>query len=608
MNVLNSSHIQEVAFVRILVPFSLGIMSFYTTTYSASPFTCLVLINFLLFGYLYIRHISITNAIRKRTKGLNGLIFNLLLFFTGALSCALYKQHNNTDYYIFKKSNYIKISISEEPENRQNIILFTANVTQSFKKKHPYKPGKGLYYTSSKVSGKIRVTLFKNTTDSIGLKYGDDLIIPSKFTETPPPLNPSEFNFKQWLALKNIYHQTFLNQDEIVKLETKSGNKLLALAMQMRKNQVGTYRKLIKDEDAFAVASTLILGYRADLSSEILDIYSKTGTIHALSVSGMHVGLLYLILNQALWFLNKRRGMQFLKIVLILFIIWFYTLITGYAPSALRASIMISIFIVAKLFRKQTNSYNILAFTAFLLLLYNPFLIWDVGFQLSFMAVLGLIYLQPKIQGYFAIKQLWLAKIWEITAISLAAQLATYPLSVYYFHQFPIYFIISNLFITLPVTLIMYIGILIALFKLDSLGPLLEWLIIFTNSGLTQITKLPGSGISAIWLSKTEFILLSVSLTLFVIACAELKKKLLIYSLIVFLGLQGMISYHKIQAYHQKKIIQFTLKKNYAIAAIFAQQALLFTDLDQESKVFKYSVKPALDQHRITEVIFVALN
>ncbi|MNL22190.1 Competence protein [compost metagenome] len=221
---------------------------------------------------------------------------------------------------------------------------------------------------------------------------------------------------------------------------------------------------------------------------------------------------------------------------------------------------------------------------------------------------MGLIYLQPKIEKWLPVKHFWLSKLWSLNAISLAAQLSTYPFSVYYFHQFPIYFLFSNLFITIPTALIMYIGIIILIFRLNFLGPLFEWLINFTNIGLDQIASLPFSGITSIWLDKIELGLLCVSILLFTMALAEFKKQLLLCSVFLFLVLQCFITYDKLLALHQKKIIHFKLQKNYAIAIIAAQRAVLFTDLEPAGKAFNYAVKPALDQHRITQITFRRSN
>ncbi|RZK98297.1 MAG: ComEC/Rec2 family competence protein, partial [Pedobacter sp.] len=241
----------------------------------------------------------------------------------------------------------------------------------------------------------------------------------------------------------------------------------------MRKEQVAYYRTIIKNDEAFAVATTLILGYRADLDKATLSTYSRTGTIHALSVSGMHVGLVYLVLNWLLSMMSHSKWTSVVKMLIILTCIWFYALLTGFSPSVLRSVIMLTVFIIANSFNRNTNNYNILAFTAFSLLVYNPYLIWDIGFQLSFLAVIGLIWLQPMIQGWLDTKIGWMNKLFSVIAMSLAAQIVTFPFSIYYFHQFPVYFLIGNLFIMIPIAGIMYLGILILLLKLAFLGPLL---------------------------------------------------------------------------------------------------------------------------------------
>ena len=600
-------HRQEIPFVRILVPFASGILLFYGCR-NAWLMNYLTYLEVSCFLYLLYQNSNPKKIQSVSLNGIKGLKLHIFFFLTGCLCVTLYNQTINTDYYAFKKSNFLKITISEEPQIRQNIILFTAKVTKSIKLTSCLSIEKHIRVISQGVSGKIKVSVTKNKTIPMSLSYGDELIIPANFRETPSPLNPSEFDFKSWLASQNIYHQIFLKPDQVIILNTNSGNMLMSFALNLRKKQVDTYRRLIKNDDAFAVATTLILGYKADLSGEILDIYSKTGTIHALSVSGMHVGMVYLILNYLFGFLNRNQTGKITKTLLILTAIWFYSLLTGFSPAVSRAAIMISVDIIARLFTRNTNSYNIIAFAAFCLLLNNPFLICDAGFQLSFMAVLGLTYLQPKIQLWLPVAQPWLAKLWGVMAMSLAAQLATYPLSVYHFHQFPVYFLLINLFITIPSALIMYIGIIILFLQADWLGPLFEWLINFTNNGLAQIAKLPGSGITAIWLSKTELTLLCLSLLLCIIACNDRKKWALIWSAALFLIFQASITADKLRAFQQRETIRFTLRKNYAVAMITGHRAILFTDLKPDSKTFMYSVKPALDQLRVTQVKFQEVN
>ncbi|MBC7615200.1 MAG: ComEC family competence protein, partial [Pedobacter sp.] len=529
-----------------------------------------------------------------RFKYFTGILFYLLFFVFGAELCLLKKDILKYDYFENYPHNQLKVWINDEPQKGTNTIKFTANVTRTYDGQKSYP-----------VSGKLLITV---KTDSLNLNsftYGDELIIAADCMSLNPPFNPGEFDFKSWLASKNVYMQTFIAQNSVIKTGLNKGSTILKYALILRKKQIEVYREILKDKEAFAVASTLILGYRADLSSETLSSYSKTGTIHALSVSGMHVGIIYVVLNWVLSFMDQKRRLRIVKVLVICLLIWFYSLLTGFSPSVLRSAIMLTAYILAKSFNKHTNGYNILAFTAFCLLIYNPFLVWDVGFQLSFLAVLGLVYLHPKIYKWLYFKQRWADWIWSSVALSIAAQIATFPLSIYYFHQFPLYFIFSNLFILIPITLLMYLGISILLFKLYFLAPIFEWLIIFMNNGLKWIANLPFSGINQIWIDKIQLSFLSIAIVFGLIAMAKYKKHSLLTSMIMLVIFQSLIALKTITVNNQRKIIFFTLQKGYAAAFINTQKAILLSSLKVNDKNFQFYIQPVFNQLRIKHIHFI---
>lgn len=518
-----------------------------------------------------------------------------LFFVAGFFTCLHYSEQLKTSYFANRKFDQLKVWISNQPQVHGDIARFEVEVTE------------GVSYNNVKIcSGTLLIALKVDTLNPIDLNYGDEFLMSARYLPVEPPYNPGEFNFKQWLASKNIYHQTFIKQTQLVRLAANQGNPLKAFALKTRQQLVNVYRKLIKNDEAFAVASTLILGYRADLSKETLAAYSKTGTIHALSVSGMHVGIIYVALNFILGFLDRRQFTKLIKVALICTLIWAYSFLTGFSPSVLRSAIMLTAFILSKQWNRSSNSYNIVAFTALCLLLYQPFLLWDVGFQLSFMAVIGLIYYQPKIKRWFYFKNKWANQLWETTAMGLAAQLATLPLSIYYFHQFPVYFIISNLFILIPITIMMYLGIAILLLKLNFLAPVFEYLINFTNSGLKWIANLPYAGITEIWINKIELALLALFLLTVSIGLSSYKRKLVHSSLLIFLVLQAAVTYRKINFAQQEKVILFSLRKNYAAAFVNGKQCILITDLIPKDLNFDFFVKPALDEMEVKHIKFVS--
>jgi competence protein ComEC len=586
----------EYIFVRILFPFILGICIFYY-------FPALVYIKWLTINLsvilliLLLLNITYKKFNVYRHKGSVGALIYMLFFNLGSLFCLLNNESLNQNYFAKTRCNYLKVWVNNEPQQNGNILRSKVNVVTGYQKDKQIN-----------LSGQMLLTVKLDSLKPIKLKYGDEMMISVKYTEVEPPYNPAEFDFKAWLGSQNIYHQGFIDQDHIISSKNNVGNAMIKMALNIREKQVAKYRSLIKSDEAFAVASTLILGYRADLSKETLSAYSKTGTVHALSVSGAHVAIIYVVLDFMFFFLNKNRALKIVKLLLICTLIWGYALLTGLSPSVVRSAIMISILITAKVLSKSTNSYNVLAFSAFCQLVYNPFLIWDVGFQLSYLAVFGLIYLQPKIYVLLYTEHLWVDKLWSFTSMSLAAQIVTFPLSIYYFHQFPLYFLFANLFITIPMVLIMYLGIGVLIPSFGFMAPVFEWIINFTNAVLIWIANLPYASFSSIWIDLPEFMLLSFLLGMFIYALTKLNKRFLFGSLLLFVCYQLLILRDDLMVFHQRKIIFFSLRKNYAAAFINGKEAVLVSDLYSEDKNYSFSIKPALSQLQIDKIHLISLE
>lgn len=582
--------------MRILLPFCIGIWVLPDIGFTKLNLV-LLLSSILIFILLLIINCLYTLLKVYHYKEFIGLSLYLFFFCLGGLGCCRYNEIRNPTHFSHTKAVYLKISVADEPQQHGLILRFRARVWYN--------------YTATKRSpstGFLLVTLQLNPLHPVVPKYGEVYLIPALYTTIDPPYNPAEFDFRSWLANQNIEHQLFLHPEELISVNENKGSPLIRFAITLRQRQVAVYRKLIKDDAAFAVASTLILGYRADLDAATLSAYSKTGTIHALSVSGMHVGIIYLVLHAALSWMDRRPLLKVLKLLLLLGTIWFYTLLTGCSASVLRSAIMLSLVIISRGLGKHTGGYSLLCFSAFCQLLYNPFLLWDAGCQLSYMAVFGLVWLEPKIRPLLSFKWRWLQQLWSMISVSIAAQVLTFPLSSYYFHQFPVYFILSNLFITLPVALLMYSGLAILLFHLYWLAPAFEWLIIFMNKGLAVIALLPYSSMSGIVLNKTELVLLFLFLFAVCNGCSKRRKQLIFISLIALICLQGLLAKDKIVAIRQKKIILFSLKKNYAAAFICAREAVVITDLKPDDRDFKFHVQPALDEQKITTLNCIPWN
>jgi competence protein ComEC len=284
-------------------------------------------------------------------------------------------------------------------------------------------------------------------------------------------------------------------------------------AFEVRRILRNRIERYIPDEETRAIALALLVGVKDHLSEDLKTAYASAGAMHVLAVSGLHVGILYIILLGILKPLEKRKGGNVLIAVLAIVVIWGYTFVTGMSPSVLRAATMFSVFATSKAIDRESNIYNSLGIAAFILMAYNPNLIFEVGFQLSFLAVTGIVYLQPKIYHLLYVHNRFLEKVWMITAVSIAAQISTLPLTIYYFHQFPTYFFLSNLVVIPGAMIIMVggIGMLVIGSIIDSIGIALGWIlngIIWCMNWLVQLVEqIPGSLITWLYFDGVQMLL-----------------------------------------------------------------------------------------------------
>lgn len=585
-----AAHKGEIPFVVFLIPFIAGIACGLNICPNADillpavAFTIASLL-FICLNFLY-RPLNI-----YKHRWIGGALFHIILFFSGWICINNYNELNKTDHFSKKHADRLIVKISNEPKAKNGTIKFTAIVQEIV------SGGKQFA-----VSGNLLISI----KDSLAgdLSYGDELIIPPAYRVTGPPLNPAEFNYKKYLSNQNIYYQEYLFPGQYHLLRRNTGNPLIAFSLRQRQYLVEKFRANMHDPGAVAVASTLILGYKADLSNDVLQAYSKTGTIHVLSVSGAHVALLFIMLEFLLGFLNRFRYGRTIKASLIITIIWYYSMITGFSPAVCRAAVMISMVIIGKTFSRNINTLNILAVSAFFLLLYDPLFIVDVGFQLSYLAVFGLVVLQPIVYKWFDFTDTWGDKLWGLCSISIAAQVITFPLSAFYFHQFPVYFLVSNLFIVIPVAVIMYTGFAYMIlgavpFLGGILGFVLEKSILVMDKGLALIEHAPFATVTRVWITPLEYSLLYVIVFALFYYMYDRKVWLLKLTLISMLILSVSISLRRWNNLSTNEITFLALRKHTGIVFKKGNTAVILTDLTDTDKVYRYSVQPYLDSCQV---------
>lgn len=484
---------RNIPVLRILIPFLAGVFIQMKIENA---------VGFWLVGALFLILILIVFVFWKGLKGHNiftfGLLSGLLFFMLGAALCSIRTPISDSRHFShFGEAQFLDCIVSTTPEQGVN----------SFKTKALVR---AVLVNGEQAETNGEVLLYITHRSNVKLNKGDRFLLAVTPVLVEGPQNPDEFNYRRYLFFHGLYHRVMISDNNQVQLIARNYQTWWVDPFErMRKNLIATLRQALTDDNAFAVGSALILGQKEYLSPEIRNAYSSSGAMHVLAVSGLHVGIIYLILQQFFLFIKGFRGDKWLQLILILLALWSYAIITGMSPSVLRASTMFSAVAISQSLGRRSGIYNSLSAAALILLCFNPYMITEVGFQLSFAAVLGIVLFQPPIYNLIYVRNKWLDKVWQITCVSLAAQLITFPMGILYFHQFPNYFLVSNLIVIPAAFIVLVVGIgLLALqfvpviFQL--LGFELNGILKALNTSVAFIEQLPNALSSGLYFSIFE--------------------------------------------------------------------------------------------------------
>jgi competence protein ComEC len=593
------NHRGEIPVVLLLLPFLLGIIC-GLNFFAAVNVVWLIAVFAFLAAVFIILNLTYNRFRLYKQRWLGGVFMNVLLFLFGLIIVNNYSELKSTRHFSKTPAQYLVVKINTEPVLKNGFYRFIANVEENIQNNK-----------RSTTDGTLLISIKDSSAKK--LYYGDELLIPATYNAVDPPFNPAEFNYKQYLANKNIFYQAFLYPGQFVLLKSNAGNPVKAFSLRLRQRLVEKLKRNMRDTDAVAVASTLVLGYRADLSADVLEAYSKTGTVYVLTISGAQVAAIYFLLAFALGFLNRFKYGELLRTIIIVAVIWYYALLTGCSLAVCRVALMVSLVVVGKTFSRYINTLNILAISAFLLLCFDPFYITEAGFQLSYLAVSGLLLFQPVVYKWIIFKNKWVDKLWSLCSASIAIQSVIFPLSAFYFHQFPVYFLVSNLFVVIPAALIMYGGIFLLLLPQlpvvsRSIAFMVEKTIQATDKGLSIIEHSPYSGISKIWLSAPEYLLLYVIICSLFYFLYHKKLWSLKLSLACMLLVAASFSIKSISQSQSKSITWLNLKKHTGIVFKNGDEAIVLSDLKNTDKAYQYSIQPYLDSCGISNTALYDIN
>ena len=415
------------------------------------------------------------------------------------------------------------------------------------------------------------------------------------FQRIAAPKNPHQFNYQSFMDKKGIHYQLYLPQPNLLavdepKTQTKSLiQRLQAFCFQFIENHIESANK--------GVAKALLLGYKNELSDLNAEQFRRSGTMHILAVSGLHVGIIYLLLQSLLSIFPTRKSwVKLFQLAIIIAGVWLFALLTGAKASVLRAACMFSFFAIGRFAFPTWNSINVLAAVAVLLLMYKPNYLQDVGFQMSFSAVLGILLAHPYMKLFYTKYQL-LNYFIDIIYISLVAQLATLPFVLLYFHQFPVLGLFANC-LAIPLTFAIvftgFTGFIVSVIPVlsDGLGWLLNGLISTLNRSNSLFSSLDFAVIPSIYINTLQAFFIGLTILLFMLCIRIKSKKLFIAGIYCALVVVTSSSAGKLKAIHQAETIVYSTKEGLVIDLLNGRKSTIFSTLSIDSTLLNYTIRP----------------
>lgn len=571
--------------LRVFFPFAIGIiLSNYVSGGEYLYYSVIFL--FALFSVL----VFYNKYIAYSRRYIPGIIINILFVFLGLQYSYVFHQlnHESLNPVYENKTNILMVQIVDDVEVKQNsvktIVRNLALFTDS---------------SSVEIDGKMLIYIRKDSL-SKQLKYGDKLLIRTSPKKPDSAMNPYAFDFRKFLHTQGIDHAAWVSENSWKLLSSNNGNALIAFSIKIRNKILDILRNQLGSTDEYRVAAAIICGYRADLDVDLRQTFANAGALHVMCVSGMHVAVIYLVLSKLLFFLTQKKFLtRLIKVVLILLFIWLYSLMTGFSASVLRATAMFSFVALSGLFEKKIPIYNSLAASAILLILINPQNLFNIGFQLSYLAIIGIVSIYPMLKNHMPAKTKIISKFNDLIAVSIAAQIATAPISLFYFNQFPNYFILTNIvavpvsgfiiYATFPALIFSNVAVLSEIF-----GFILGLLMKILNYSVALVDQIPYSVTNFIYISYSQMILLYVMIFLLSKFYKHKNSKLVLSFFVVLTLFVAESTINSFKNFNRKEII---IPKGADDALVFAHYNKLNVFAEDINDDFKKKLKNNLSKY-----------
>lgn len=504
-------------------------------------FCCLVLVLVIL---------AVMRYINKKDQGYSlfaGLAF-LLFFVIGLITIHSHQALNNPKHYrnFLQTGDVLLLQLDKQLKPNKRYLVYFAEVKQ---------------VRQSKSLGKLLLYITKDSTQA-DWQTGDLVSCKSEIIPVPPAQNPNQFSYRDYLEKEQVFDQMYLRPGTYLRKapekETMNGT-----AFKIRKRIVKNLSQKTISPDAMAIFQAMFLGQKQEMNAALNNDYKNTGMVHVLAISGLHFGILLWFLQLLLKPLMQNKYGKILYFILLHFLLWFYAFLTGFSSSVVRAVTMFSAVLIGMQFKRRMNVQNALAASLFFLLLLYPFYLWQVGFQMSYLAVFFIVGFQPLLKKVYQPKNKIDGYFWNLATVTITAQLGVLPLSLYYFHQFSGLFLISGL-VFLPVFgVVLGMGFLVLIFAYIGVLPDFAAIIFgkgidILNTGIAWMGSAEGFVFNDIYLLAGTTILLYIFLFLAFAFWKERNFALLpiLFIMIIFIQVTVLIQKKRISSANELVVMQ----------------------------------------------------
>ncbi|MBL7913112.1 MAG: ComEC family competence protein [Bacteroidia bacterium] len=583
----------NIPFFRILIPFVLGIV--FSLQFYPQPlnFSFLIIPIGAAFAFRYFKTQSI---FLKRAFLICIDVFLFMLAINLVHHADTIRQKNYYGNYIQTDSaSYLLATINELPVHNEKFIKCRLEVNE-------VKTDSGYIKTEGTIFG-----YFKRSPSDQKLKAGATFIIKTKLLAVNGPQNPYEFNYQNYLYNKHIYHTAFIDKDayQVIDIPLQL-NPVWYFGLKLKDHILQQLKNSALNADAYGICAALLTGYDDEIDKQVVESFSHSGTLHVLSVSGLHTGLIYLVLSFLFDLIDKKKKYKILKFSLITILLWAFALVTGFSAPVLRAVIMFNLLGFGKIFFRSShhNQVNILLVSAFILLCFDPFFITDVGFLLSYFAVFGLLYFQPKLEANWQPENYFLKKFWQGTTVSFAATIATLPLTLFFFKQFPLWFFICNILVV-PASFVILLLAALVVVKMGFVAVFINYLVKGLISFITFFNSAEYGFIDNIDFSFYDAIFLSFFIIIVSLSIQDRSYRLSVACLVLLIWWQLSTLFLSFNTKTEDLLTVYHINK-YSTIGVKNKQTTTFNQID--SSDFIYHVKPHITSFNNTRLSIKEFN